>query len=425
MVVLGFVTLAACGESATTSPATTAPTTAPATTAPATTATPSTSAPATSTTVTRAPVDPAAPVAELAAGLNDAGFDLLRTQAVDENVVFSPASIGHALLMAEAAADEQTAAAIETAFALPEDAHEAWNALDQQLSAAADDNDQVDLAVADRIWPGVDAAPDPAWITLLGAQHGAAVERLDLRGDPVASRQRINGWVDEQTKGLIPELLPEGFISPNTVLVLTDAVYFAADWKRPFGKSDPVDGVFTRLDGTTVDVSFMKDLELDDRRGAGEGFVGAEVPYAGDQFSMLLVVPDEGRFEEVRDRLSQGLLAEIDQSFTTGPYELQMPKWEDTTQLDLLPWLTELGAAPGSYPAISPEAFLGGAVHGADIAVDEQGTVAAAATALGFEESGPPDPELVVAADHPFLYLIRHRPTGLVLFAGQVTDPTS
>jgi serpin B len=79
----------------------------------------------------------------------------------------------------------------------------------------------------------------------------------------------------------------------------------------------------------------------------------------------------------------------------------------------------------GNYPSITPDAFIDGALHGADITVDEWGTVAAAATALGFAESGPPEPELSVKADRPFLYLIRHRPTGLVLFAGQVTNPAS
>lgn len=89
----------------------------------------------------------------------------------------------------------------------------------------------------------------------------------------------------------------------------------------------------------------------------------------------------------------------------------------------MLPWLTEMSAAPGRYPAITPDALLDTAVHGADITVDEWGTVAAATTALGFPDSGPPEPELTARADLPYLYLIRHRPTGLVLFAGQVTDP--
>ena len=168
----------------------------------------------------------------------------------------------------------------------------------------------------------------------------------------------------------------------------------------------------------------MHELELDDRRGRGDGFVGAEIPYAGDDYSMLVVVPDEGRYDEFVERLDQQLLDEIDRSFTTGPYELLLPKWKDSYQLDLIDWLTDVGAAPGSYPSITPDAFLDAAVHAADISVDERGTVAAAATALGFAESGPPQPELTVAADRPFIYLIRHRPSGLVLFAGHVTDPS-
>lgn len=368
-----------------------------------------------------------APIEDLAGGFNDAGFELWGTQALSDDLVFSPVSIGHALLMARAAADDATGAAIDTAFSLPEGLapHEAWNASDQLLASDAERDEELTVSIADRIWPRLDLDPDQEWIDLLSAHHGASTEALDFSGDPGGSRDTINSWVSDQTEGLIPELLPEQFIKPNTVLILTDAIYFKGRWATAFGKYANVEDVFTRLDGTTVDTEYMRELELDDLRGVGDGFVGAEIPYVGGDFSMLVIVPDEGRFEEVRERLDQDLLDEIDATFTTGPYELLIPKWETTTQLDLMDWLTELGAAPGSYPAISPDAFLGAAVHGADIAVDEWGTVAAAATALGFQESGAPEPELTVKADRPFLYLIRHRATGLVLFAGQLTDPTS
>jgi serpin B len=191
-----------------------------------------------------------------------------------------------------------------------------------------------------------------------------------------------------------------------------------------FGKYGPVSGVFTRLDGSTLDVEYMQELELDGPRGTGDGFAGAEIPYVGGGLSMLLVIPEEERFEEMRDRLDQGLVDQIDQALTTGPYELLMPRWKTTSAIDLMAWLVEMGAAPGSYPRITPHAFLDAAVHGADIAVNEWGTVAAAATGGAFEVSGPPQPELTVAANRPFLYLIRHRESGLILFAGQVCDPT-
>jgi serpin B len=374
--------------------------------------------------VVRSPIAPDAPVPQLVAGFNDAGFDLWRAQSTDANLVFSPASIAHALLMARAAADDATGAAIDSAFGLPagESAHAAWNSVDQQL--AAGQSDQVTVRLADRIWPRAGVTPDQGWVDLLAREHGAAVETLDLAGDPDGSREAINHWVSGQTEALIPELLPEGFIDPMTVLVLTGAVYFAADWATPFGKYAAQRGTFTTADGRRLDVEFMRELELADRRGLGDGFAAAEVPYAGNEFSMLVIVPDTGRFDEVRDRVDTQLLAELDASLTTGPYELLLPKWDDHTDLDLTARLTEIGAAPGSYPAISADAFLAGGVHAADITVDEFGTVAAAATALVFAASGPPEPELTIAADKPFLYLIRHRDSGLVLFAGQVTDPT-
>lgn len=413
--------LAACGEGGNESAGSTAPTvpsTAPSTLQPE----PAGLAFPVSDGVERAAPDPDAAVDSLAGGWNDAGFELLRRLPDQENVVFSPTSIGHALLMAAAAGDDTTRAAIEAAFGLPEAPHEAWNAIDQAI--AASQSDDVTVTIADRIWPRTGIQPDQGWIDLLATHHGADVVPLDFTNETEQSRGIINDWVGDRTGGLIPELLPEGFISPQTVLVLTDAIYFAADWATPFGKYGTVDGTFTTLGGTELDVSFMRELELGDRRGVGDGFVGAEIPYAGNDYSMLILVPDEGRYEELIDRLDQELLDEIDATFTPGPYELLLPKWDDTYQIDLLDWLRGIGAAPGSYPKITPDAFLDAAVHAADIAVDEHGTVAAAATGLGFAESGPPEPELTVAADRPFVYLIRHRESGLVLFAGHVTDPT-
>lgn len=366
-----------------------------------------------------------APIGELVAGFTEAGFELMRTQDPGENLVFSPLSIGHALLMARGAADVPTGEAIDRLFRLPEgrSAHEAWNALDQSLAASADAQDEISLSVADRIWPHLEIEPEQEWIDLLAAEHGASVEALDLQGDPEGSREIINDWVSDRTQDLIPELLPGGFIDPNTVLVLTDAIYFEARWRTVFGKSPPESGTFTALDGSTSTADFMHELELVDARGEGDGFKGAEIPYVGGEYSMLLIVPDEGRYEEVRERLGQDFLDEIDGNFAEGPYELWMPKWEDHTDLDLLPWLDENAVAPGLYPAISSNAFLDGAVHGADISVDEEGTVAAAATGLGFDESAGPQPEFTLRADRAYLYLIRHRPTGAVLFVGQVTDP--
>lgn len=415
---LGFLVLLmllACGDGSVPSPTPVAP---------STTAAPAQAAALEPTAgVERSDPSPDAPVGELVAGFNDAGFVLMRTQEVGDNLVLSPLSIGHALLMARGAADQPTGEAIDRAFALPDGtaAHEAWNALDQALVASAEAHEEIIVSIADRIWPHLDVEPEQEWIDLLASQHGVSVEVLNLQGDPEGSRQIINDWVAEQTEGLIADLLPEGFINRRTVLVLTDAIYFEAQWERVFGEYPREAGRFTHLDGSATEVRYMHELELMDARGRGDGFTAAEIPYVGADYSMLIIVPEDGRFEEVRGQLSQTFLDEVDGSLVEGPYELFLPRWDDHTNLDFLPWLRELGIAPGLYPAITPNAFLDGAVHGADITVDEEGTVAAAATGLGFEESAPPQPEFTIRADRPFLYLIRHRPSGAVLFAGQVT----
>lgn len=370
------------------------------------------------------------PVSTLATGFNNVGFDILRTQPTDDNSVLSPVSIGHAVLMARAAADEPTGANIDTALSLPVGiaAHDAWNTIDQMIAdangASTDINREPSpiIAIADRIWPADGVTPDQDWVDLLATHHGSDVSTIDVTR-PEESRAEVNRWVSEATQELIPELLPPGFINGKTTLVLTDAIYFKAQWQTIFGKYGTTDAEFHKLDGSTEGTTFMRDLENRGARGFGDGWAAADLPYLGDEFSMLIVVPDEGRFTELRDGLSNDLVTGILTSIEPGPYELLLPKWDDTANIDLLPWLTEIGAAPGNYPAITPGTFLSGGVHAADIAVDELGTVAAAATGLGFEESGPPEPEFTIAADKPFFYMIRHNNSGLVLFAGQVTNP--
>lgn len=376
--------------------------------------------------VERADPDEAAPLLELASGLNDAGFDFWRTQPAAENLVFSPASVGHAVLMARAAADTPTSSAIDAVFDLPEGqaAHEAWNSIDLMIASDADSEEEITVAIADRIWPAIDVTPSQQWLDLLATHHGATVKALDFSGDPESSRDVINSWVSDETEGLIPELVPQGMVNEETLLMLTDAIYFEAGWAEPFSEVFNVIDEFTLLDGTTLETEYLHRIDSAGRTVVGDGYIGTELPYAGGAFTMTVIVPDKGQFEELRDHLDQDFVDDIDNRLTVRPYELLLPKWETTTNLDLGAWLTDSSIAPGSYPGIDPDAFIGEAVHAADITVDEWGTVAAAATAIDWAGSGPSEPELVIKADRPFYYLIRHQPTGLILFAGQVTQPT-
>ncbi|MBS3939441.1 MAG: serpin family protein, partial [Actinobacteria bacterium] len=258
---------------------------------------------------------------------------------------------------------------------------------------------------------------------------GSRVEPLPLKADSERSRVRINDWVAEQTEDLIPDLVPPGVLGPDSELVLVNALYLEADWALPFGKYGTEDAEFTRLDGSTVAVPLMHELELLGPAVATDTFAATEVPYEGNDLSMLVVVPAEGSYVEVEARLGGGLIDEIDATAAGQAVELFLPRFESDSTLDLRALIEgDLGATGvfgAGYDGIAPGITMESAVHAADIAVDEQGTVAAAATALEFPTSGPPEPEVTVRADRPFLYLIRHRPTGAVLFLGRVLDPSA
>ncbi|HSK21619.1 MAG TPA: serpin family protein [Egicoccus sp.] len=370
-------------------------------------------------------------VEQLAAGLNDVGYRLFAAAAGDssDDLVLSPLSIGIAFGMADAGASGATADALADLFAYPVEGEARWlafNALEQDVT----DVGGPVVRLANRQFPDTGFATVDGYDERLATYFGARVEPLPLKAESEPSRVRINDWVAEQTEDLISDLLPDGFLNAQSVLVLVNALYLEADWASPFGKYPTEDADFTRLDGSTVTVPLMHELELNGPAVATDTYAATEIPYEGNELSMLVVVPAEGSYAEIEARLGDGLVDEIDAAGEAQAVELFLPRFESESNLDLRALIEgHLGAAGifgvAGYDGIAPGITLESAVHAADIAVDEQGTVAAAATALGFEESGPPEPEVTVRADRPFLYLIRHQPTGVVLFVGRVLDPSA
>jgi serine protease inhibitor len=330
--------------------------------------------------------------------------------------------------MADAGARGATAAQIEDVFHLPAsgaELHSSFDALDRALGDAGKST----LRLANRMYPALGYPLVPDFIETLGTSYGAPLERLDFAADAEAARERINGWVAERTEKRIPELLPAGFVDPSTVLVLVNALYLEAKCSQPFGKYPTEPARFARLDGSTVDVPTMRNAELRTRYVAAEGYQAVELPYGDGELSMLVLVPAPGAFADFERRLDAEQLAAVDAALRDGIVDLFLPRWSASSSVDLVETLPELGLTlpfrGGNFTGISAtNPFIGAGVHAADIEVDEHGTVAAAATALGFEVSGPPEPDGVIRADRPFLYLIRHTETGAVLFLGRVVDPS-
>jgi serpin B len=365
---------------------------------------------------------------ELVAGLNGFGLDymrLLAEEAREKNVVFSPLSIAIAFGMAEAGARGETAAQIADVFGFPsqgEELHAAFNRLDQELA----DSGKSTLRLANRMYPRIGYPLVGDFVRTLAAQYGAPLERLDFVGDSEGSRQRINQWVAKRTEDRIKELLKPGFIDPDTVLVLVNALYLEAKWAQPFGKEATAPAPFTRPDGSTVDAPLMHNPELYTRFVDSERLQAVEIPYGDGELSMLVLVPGQGEFAEFERGFDGAELASIERQMREGVVDLALPRWKAHFEVDLIATLKKMGLTElGGFSGISPEdPDLDKGVHGADIEVDEEGTIAAAATALGFRESAAPVPDAVILADRPFLYLIRDTETGTILFAGRVVDPS-
>lgn len=414
----------------------------PTTTAGSTSSQPSAAGGPTRSDVARLDADPALAAAVVAA-TNRFATELYPLVAAEQaNLAFSPLSIAIALAMTSEGARGTSREQIEAVFHLDDigDPHGGWNALDQALESRAgevtrDDGttDELALTIVNQLWAQADFEVEAAFLAVLAANYDAGVEPADFAADPEAARTRINTWVAEQTRDRIPELIPPDIIDELTRLVLTNAVYFTAPWASPFDATNTRDGRFTRLDGSTVETPLMAG---DGAFGAivGEGWQAVELPYAGLELELLLVVPDAGRFAEVEAALGDGLLDTIPTGLERRRLHLTMPRFELRTPVALNAALAALGMPDPFDPAVADftginaahgrDLYIAAVVHEAFVVVDEAGTEAAAATAVIIAlESASPTAEAVLV-DRPFLWAIRDVPTGVVTFLGRVLDPS-
>ena len=211
--------------------------------------------------------------------------------------------------------------------------------------------------------------------------------------------------------------------------MLANAVYLKADWAVPFAKEPTEDLPFTLADGSEIVVPTMQQLGTM-RSAEGEGWQAVELPYVGERLAMWVLVPTGDRAPS--DVLTPDVLDAVDAGMADGVVELHLPRWDFDTTLQLMPVLQALGmhapfdAAAADFSQISGSPlWIGNSSHRATITVDEWGTEAAAVTGLGFAVSGPPQPDAVIHADHPFAFVILDTEVGVPLFIGQVADPSA
>ncbi|RLB55998.1 MAG: serpin family protein, partial [Deltaproteobacteria bacterium] len=266
------------------------------------------------------------------------------------------------------------------------------------------------------------------FLDTLAVYYGAGLYLLDFMSDPEAGRLVINDWVAGQTEDRIKDLIPPPAITVNTKLVLVNAIYFNAKWKEVFNDKLTADGAFTLLDGNTVTVPMMVH-ENPQPYAAGSGWQAVEIPYDGDELSMVIVVPDD--LTGFEDGLDAGKLAGIFSALGNDSVTLSMPRFSiEGATFSVKKVLTDLGmadafvlgAADFSGMDGTHNLYISDVLHQAFVAVNEYGTEAAAATAVVMNDFGVPNH---LDVNRPFIFFIRDLQTDTVLFIGRVLDPSA
>ncbi|MEW5826323.1 MAG: serpin family protein [Candidatus Bipolaricaulota bacterium] len=375
----------------------------------------------------------------LAEGNAAFAFNLYSRVAKDDgNVIFSPFSLSLALAMTSAGARDATLTQMEAAlqFRLPQIVlHKAFNAVDLALAsrnelAAPYEGEGFELIIANSLWGQRGLPFLETFLDTLAANYGAGLRLADFSADPEEARFRINNWVSGMTRGKIEDLVPQGAVDKLTRLVLANAVYFRAPWLDPFDQQDTSSETFLPLSGAPISVPMMHKT-LTARYANVDRVQAIELPYNGNQLAMLLLVPDAGTLTSFENALDDDTYRTIVTGLSTRPVYLAMPKFKFDHALSPTVLLQGLGMVDAFDPSLANFSGIDGArdlyisdvFHKAFIAVDEDGTEAAAATAVVIAPTSAPGSAVTLTVNRPFLFVIRDLPTDTILFLGRVVDP--
>ncbi len=370
-------------------------------------------------------------------------YDLYHTLSSDEqyaeqNIFFSPYSISTALALAYEGAKGTTAEEIQSVFHLPENDTVRQEGYAGIIAGLNRPDAAYSLQTANALWAEETYPFLPTYIETAQHSYAAEVRNMDFVNAPEASRQTINQWVEGQTKDRIKNLIPAGVIDPLTRLVITNAVYFMGTWVLQFDERDTHPTSFRTESGNAVTVDMMQRTDED----ALYNYTDTEdlqilrMPYeheSGKALSMLVLLPKGDDITAAENALGTTALSDAVASMESEQVRVYFPKFTLETKYSLPDTL----GAMGMPTAFSSDAdfsgmdgthnlFISDVIHKAFVDVNEEGTEAAAATALVMQcEVVGEEPVPVFRADHPFIFLITDDETGNMLFMGRMSDPTA
>lgn len=372
------------------------------------------------------------PSGEVVKGNTEFALDIYgKIKEQEGNLFLSPYSISTAFAMTYAGAKGETEKQMAEAmrFTLPQNKlHELFSIIQGDLNKVQQ-NGNVKLAVANSLWPHRKYPFREDYMGVLKKNYGTSVTALDYVKETEKSRKRINEWVEDKTNDKIKELLKPGVLNSMTRLVLVSAIYFKGNWDSQFKKNSTSEASFKITADKTVKVPMMYQKQTFGYYADKELQV-LEMPYVGKELSMIVLLPAEvdgiGALEK---KLSVENLNKWTGKLRKRKVDIWIPKFKMTSEFSLNKTLAAMGmkdafgkAADFSGMDGSKLLYISEAIHKAFVEVNEEGTEAAAATAVVMMSRSRPM-SIRFRADHPFMFLIRDNKTKSILFMGRMNNP--
>ena len=369
----------------------------------------------------------------LGQAMNGFALDLYHEVGSREgNLFLSPYSISTALAMTYAGARGATAEQMASTLHLPlksAELHSRLASLAEQLRGGGPGPRCV-MEIANALWLQKGLKLNGEFTSLMTSSYGAGANQVDFQGATEAARAAINDWVAKATQDKIRDLLVPGVLDAATRLVLTNAIYFKGDWLTRFDRARTAQAPFAVAAGAPVEVPMMA-LRHEFRFGEEDDVQVLELPYVGDSLSLVVLLPrDRAGLSAFEKSLDSSRLTGLLESLSSRKVDVYLPRFELEAQFQLAEALSKLGmplafGGGADFSGITADEalFISAVVHKAMVEVNEEGTVAAAATAVVMSKSASREEVPVFRADHPFLFLIRHAPSGCILFLGRMAVP--
>ena len=363
--------------------------------------------------------------------VNSFAFDFIKELNNGDNIFISPYSIFSALAMTYEGARGITAEEMKDLLNIEQDNASFHKYMKDLYELLNKENDDYNISTANALWVKDDYQLLETYLNVIRNYYGGNATKVDFNF-PEDAANIINSWVENNTNGLIEDLILPDYINIMTVLILTNAIYFKGNWDVQFDPINTTDREFTKPSGATIEVPTMSFVDTDNYFNYTEtdDLQILELIYSGNDISMMILLPKDKDLSTIIDNIDVDSFSEWKESMVEYYVDIYLPKFKVETEYQLNDYLIQLGmvtpfTTSADFSGINgyKELFISKVVHKAFIELNEEGTEAAAATAVIMERLSIEPEKIFFDCNHPFMYLIQHKQTGTILFMGTINNP--